>query len=295
MLCDHYVVPDSLSAALARLADDDGAARVIAGGTDLAVDLHGPTWRKSGTRPHTLVDISFLPELRAIEEDAGSLRIGAAVTHAELAASPLIRRRAPVLADAAAAVGSPQVREVGTLGGNVVNALPAADTAIALLALDAVAEVASPEGVRVLPLEDLYAGVGRSTVDASREVVVAFRCAVPQGCAFQRLARRRALALPILNVGVALDFDDDLLCARARIAIGPVAVIPWRARMAEAMLEGAPLTAATINQAAEMARDETPCRASLRACVEYRKPMIRVLVKRALLAAIGLDEDGDPR
>ena len=214
---------------------------MIAGGTDLALDLLAPEWHKGGVRPPHTGGRVVAARTGVIDLAAdGALRLGAAVTHARLADSPLLRRHAPVLAAAAAAVGSPQVREVGTIGGNVVNALPAADTAIALMALDATAEVASAGGTPPRPLEELYVGVGRSAVDAAARSWSPSAARSPRG-APSAPGRRKALALPVLNVGVALDYDDDLRCSRARIAIGPVAVIPWRARLAEGLLEGAVL------------------------------------------------------
>jgi len=263
----------------------DGRARLIAGGTDLILQL-----REEGQGLTALVDITRIPELTAIREEGGYLVIGACVTHRQASESPLIRERALALAQACRSVGSLQVRNVGTIAGNVVNAQPAADSAIALLALGAEAQVADAEGRRWLPLEELYEGPGRSRVDPTRQMVTFFRLPLPEGpyaSAFRRLARRRALILPILNTAVALALrPQEPVVERARIAIGPVAPVPFRAREAERLLEGAPLEEGILERAAEAASGEARPRTSLlRGSAEYRKEMVRVLVKRALKEA----------
>ncbi len=283
-----YRIADSVQGALQILAHHAGTARVIAGGTDLTLSLSEGGGARGDDAPLTLVDVSLIDELRSIREHDGRLYIGAAVTHRELSESLLVREKATALAEAARSVGSPQIREVGTVGGNIVNAMPAADTAVALAALDARAVVVSvAAGEREVLLRDLYAGVGRSTVDPSQEVLKEVLFAVPTTSAFQRLARRRALALPILNAAVALDVSADRVCRRVRIALGPVDVAPWRARAAEAELEGRLMTAERIEAAARAVQEAVVCRDSIRACSLYRKPMARVLVQRALRACMG--------
>jgi carbon-monoxide dehydrogenase medium subunit len=284
---DGYLVASSVSEALDHLRRLDGRARVVAGGTDLVLELAERESRLVAGERVTLVDVSGIDELRGVWEADGRLHVGAATTHREVGSSALVCERAPALAAAALAVGSPQVREVGTIGGNVVNALPAADSAIALTALDAQATVATIGGqTRTQPLNALYAGVGRSTVDTAAEIVTELSFPVPTASAFQRLARRKALALPILNAAVALDYDAHLVCTRARIAVGPLDVRPWRALDAEQALEGARLSDDLLAIAARAAEGAARCRDSVRACSLYRKPMVRVLVERALRDAL---------
>jgi carbon-monoxide dehydrogenase medium subunit len=186
-------------------------------------------------------------------------------------------------------MGSPQIRNVGTLVGNVVNAMPAADGAIALLALGAELEIASLEGRRWAPIETLYEGPGRSKVDSSREMVTAIRFSAlgqNQGSAFVRLARRKAMALPVLNVAVVITLNGGLF-QDAHVAMGPVAPTPFRARGAEEMLRSAPATQEMIQQAAEVAASEARPRSSLlRASAAYRKETLAVLVRRALERAL---------
>jgi carbon-monoxide dehydrogenase medium subunit len=272
-------VAESADHALALLTELDGTGRVIAGGTDLMLD------QRTGSA-RVLVDISRLPEWRSIEQRGDRIHVGALCTHNDLATSALLQERAAALSLAAAAVGSPQIRVVGTVGGNVVNALPAADTAIALAALGATAEVRSAAGTREADLLSLYAGVGKSTIDPTREILTGFSFPIPSGSGFKRLARRKALALPVLNVAAAVWMDDGLACSDVRISIGPVAPAPWRALEAEHVLRGSVLTRETISRAAHTAMATAVCRDSIRACSLYRQSMVQVLVRRALLQAL---------
>ncbi len=286
MRCSGYLFAHSAGEALSLLAELDGAGRVIAGGTDLML---APGEAASAT----LVDISQIQELRYIEQRGERLHVGSLCTHEDLATSPLLHERAAALAAAAAAVGSPQIRSVGTVGGNVMNALPAADTAIALAALGATADVLGPGGTRETDLLTLYAGVGRSTVDPAREILTGFSFRIPRGSSFQRLAKRKALALPVLNAAAAL-WDDGEGGARTEvgIAVGPVATTPWRATEAERLVRGHAPTRELIEQAARTAMTTAVCRDSIRSCALYRQFMVEVLVRRALLEATGLAPTG---
>ncbi|MDH4208070.1 MAG: FAD binding domain-containing protein, partial [Anaerolineae bacterium] len=238
-----------------------------------------------------LVDVSRLPELKGIHRQDDVIRIGAAVTHQRLAASKLLQEQAAALAQGAAAVGSPQIRYMGTVGGNVVNAQPAADTAIPLLALGAEAEIAGLEGTRREPLEALYVRPGESRVDGSCEILVALRFPAlgsHGGSAFGRLAKRRALALPILNAAVVVRMQGDgRMVKDVGLALGPVALTPFRARQAEAALRGQPVEQATVEAALEIASQEAQPRSNpLRGSAEYRREMVKVLLTRALQRAL---------
>ena len=283
-----YLFPSSVDEALAMLADHHGQAQIIAGGTDLVLQA------RRGKCPATaMVDVTRIPGLDRIEERDGYVVLGAQVTHARAARSPLIRQRAGVLAAACSAVGGPQIRNVGTLVGNVVNALPAADSAVALFSLDAELEVADATGSQWQPIADLYEGVGLCTVDPCAQMVTAIRFRPPPehaGSAFERLAKRRALSLPILNAAVVVELDGDRF-RRARIAVGPVAPTPFRATAAEESLAGQLAVPETIAQAARLAaRDAQPRDSLLRGGQEYRTDMVAVLVRRALTRAAKLQE-----
>jgi CO/xanthine dehydrogenase FAD-binding subunit len=280
---DDYLFPQSVEEALEMLQAHGGKARIIAGGTDLALQC------QRGRNPaRVMVDITNIPSLGSIEERDGSIYIGAGVTHSQVANSPLIRSRAAVLAEACGSVGGPQIRNVGTLVGNVANALPAADGAIGLFALDAEAEVAEGAGRRWMPIADLYAGVGRSTVDSCQAMVTQLRfrgLGDGTGSAFERLAKRKALILPILNAGVALWAEEGAV-QKARIAIGPVATTPFVATEAAQSLVGRAPGDAEVADAARLAAEAAQPRYSLlRGSAEYRKSMVEVLVRRALTRA----------
>jgi len=282
----EYLFPSSVEEALAMLAEREGRARLVAGGTDLIIQL------TEGQRSaDCLVDITRIPELDRITLEDGMIVLGANVTHRQAAESSLILERATVLAEACQAVGSLQIRNVGTLGGNVVNAMPAADGSITLLALEAEAEIADGTGRTWVPLQDLFVRPGVSRVDSTREMLTALRfkaLSERQGSALERIARRRALALPILNCAVVVtlseageDFES------ARIALGPVAPVPFRACRAEEGLRGAPISLETMAKAGEMAMRESQPRSSLlRASKEYREEVIKVLVRRGLERAV---------
>jgi CO/xanthine dehydrogenase FAD-binding subunit len=189
-----YRKPKSIAEALALLGEADGRGRLIAGGTDLMLQL-----RHHEYRPDLLVDITGIEELKQIEENDGWIEIGAAVTHGEVAKNSVIQKEARALAEGCARVGSPQIRNMATLVGNVISAQPAADGAIPLAALEAEMKVVSKDGERWVSVEATYKGVGVSSVDASREVAtkVRFKKLGEKGqTRFFRMCRRKALALP---------------------------------------------------------------------------------------------------
>lgn len=280
----NYLFPASIQEALEMLASYKGQARLIAGGTDLILEL-----QEGKRQVEALVDVTHIPGLDAIEWANGMITLGAATTYRQVIDSPLLQARAAVLVEASRKVGSPQIRNVGTLVGNVVNAMPAADGAIALFALGAELEIASPDGRRWAPIEALYERPGRSKVDPSREMVTAIRFPAlgeNQGSAFERLARRKALALPVLNVAVVATVDHGAF-ESAHIAMGPVAPTPFRAQQAEETLRNTPASPEAIRRAAEVAADEARPRSSLlRASATYRKEVLAVLVRRSLERAL---------
>jgi CO/xanthine dehydrogenase FAD-binding subunit len=279
-----YLFPATVQEALEMLTAHPGESQIIAGGTDLVLQS------KRGQCPSTvIVDITHIPGLDFIVERDGFIVIGCQATHAQIAASPLIRQRAEVLALACGSVGGPATRNVGTLVGNVVNALPAADGAVALFALEAEVEVADANGQRWMPIAEMYAGVGQCVLDPCTQMVTAIRFPLlepGQASAYQRLANRKALALPTLAVGTVVGVKDGV-CDAVRIAVGPVAPTPFRAREAEAALMGQPPATEAIARAAELAGQAAQPRDSLlRGSSDYRQAMVGVLVRRALTEAV---------
>jgi CO/xanthine dehydrogenase FAD-binding subunit len=281
---DDYLFPQSVEEVLEMLETHGGQARIIAGATDLVIQS------ERGRIPaRVMVDITRIPGLCRVEERDGYIYVGAQVTHTQVAASILIQSRANVLAEACSSVGGPQIRNVGTLVGNVVNALPAADGAIALFALDAEAEVVERTGRRWTGIADLYAGVGRCTVDSCEAMITQLRFPAlgdGEAGAFERLAKRKALILPILNAAVVVGLDGGKV-KTATIAIGPVATTPFVAAEAAELLIGAVADEPSIAEAALLASHAAQPRDSLlRGSAEYRKSMVEVLVRRALTRAV---------
>lgn len=279
----EYLFPRSAEEALEMLRAHNGSARIIAGGTDLVLQS-----KEGKSTAEVAVDITRIPGLNEIKAIGDHIHIGALVTHAQAATSPLVLERAAVLAEACGKVGGPQTRNVGTLVGNVVTALPAADSAIALTALEAEAEVMDLEGTRWLPLKELYLGVGQCRVDPCAQIVTALRiCPLgpSAGSAYERLAKRRSLILPILAVAAIARVEDGRY-KEVRIAMGPVAPVPLRASEAEDSLGGRSISAEAIEQAADKALAAAQPRDSvLRGSQEYRRAMVAVLTRRALTRA----------
>jgi CO/xanthine dehydrogenase FAD-binding subunit len=276
-----YELPNSVEEALAILARYDGRAQLIAGGTDLVIEL-----QEGRHSVECLVDVTRIPGLDRIETQDGAIVLGANVTFRQIKESPLLHDKARVLAEAAGTVGALQIQTVATLAGNLVSALPAADGSVALRALDAEVEIAGREGRTWRPVGELFLAPGRSAVDPSREMITAIHFAAlgpRQGSAWERLGRRRALVLPILNCGASLALDDEDRVAWARLSLGPVAPVPFRACQAEAFLAGQPAGEGAFARAAEIAAGECQPRSSLlRASREYRLEVLPVLVRRGL-------------
>ena len=280
-----YEMPKSVEETLEILGQYDGRAQLIAGGTDLIIEL-----QEGKHSVDCLVDVTRIPGLDRIEQKGEQIHIGANVTFRQIKESALLRDKARVLPEAAATVGALQIQTVATLAGNLVSALPAADGSVALLALDAEAEIVDRDGWNWLPVAELFLGPGRSAVDPARQMITAVRFPVPQGrhgSAWERIGRRRALVLPILNCAVSLRLaDGSSNLAWTRIGLGPVAPVPFRARQAEAYLAGRPATEETFHQAGEIAAGEAQPRTSLlRASREYRVEVLKVLVREALARA----------
>ena len=276
---------------------------------------------RQGRRPpvHTLVDVSGIPELTALEVRDVELFVGAAVPLSQIIHSPLALQHARSLVEACDLIGGPQVRNVATLGGNVAHALPAADGAIALLALDAYVMVASldpnpnaeaktpfvvgalaPQSAEALttnptrnviitrmPLLDLYIGPGKTGLKPG-QLLVGFCLPLAgngQGSAFTRAMRAQGVALPVLNLAVGLKRERDTI-ADLRIAIGPAGPLPLRAHAAETALRGRPLTAETMAEAEAALLSETHFRTSpQRATAAYRQHLAGKLLAETVYKA----------
>lgn len=284
VLWKDYHLAHSIGDALETLAHAPGLARLIAGGTDLLLDL------QQGRHPpvHTLVDVSAVTEMNVIEIRQERLYIGAALPLNRIVASPLVQEHAVALVEAAGLIGGPQVRNTATLGGNVAHALPAGDGTIALLSLDAQAEIVDLKGKRLLPLEDLFLGPGRSALLPQGELLVAFHLPLRspyEGSAFRRIMRPQGVAIAILNLSAWVKRRGEVIEA-VRLALGPAGPKPRRCRETEQVLQGKPLNASILEQAYESLIREVSFRTSPhRATAEYRRHMAGVLLSDVLKTA----------
>lgn len=283
-MLQQYLFPNSISEVLQLLSFFDGKARIIAGGTDLVLQMEA-----GHHSPEALLDVSNLPELRKIEQDDRYTYIGAALKHAELAGSPLINKFARCLAQAANEVGSPQVRNAGTVGGNVINAQPAADTALALTALDAEAEVIDQSGATWQPVDNLYEKPGLSKINSAFQLIRRFRFVTPgpdSGSSYRRVGKCKSIALPVLCCAVVVSVENGLI-SHASIALGPVAPAPMHAEEAERFLLYKEPSEVVIKEAAKLAQQEARPRDSLLRCSRmYRESLVSVLVENTLSGAI---------
>ena len=278
---EKHLFPKNVNEALAMLAEYNGKARLVAGATDLMLWI-----REEKVSPEVLVDVSDVEEMRFVKVEDGKLYIGSSMTHAEIAANETVKKYFPALADGCRSVGSPQIRNIATLAGNVVSAQPAADSVVPNNALDAVCEIVSPEGTRYEHILSLSKKVGVSNIDPAREILTKFIIEIPKekyGTAFKRIAPREAMALPVVNVAVMLIAADDGSIKTARVVASPVSVIPFRAAKTEAFLAGKMPSAKVFSEAAEIALEEAAPRDSLvRGSGAYRKELVKVLVEEAL-------------
>ncbi|MFQ5859009.1 MAG: FAD binding domain-containing protein [Anaerolineae bacterium] len=279
MLWKDYYSPATVDEALGLLAKYAGQARIIAGGTDLIIELE-----RDAREVPKLIDVTRLPGLDTITlGDDGLIHLGPLVTHNRLVDSDLIVERAFPLAQAAWTVGGPQIRNRGTVAGNVITASPANDTITPLMALDASVTLASKRGRRTLAFEDFFLGVRQTALgDDEMLIDIAFPAMreSERGC-FLKLGLRRAQAISVINVAAVLDFDGDIV-TRARITLGSVAPIIIRVPEAEMTLVGSTLDDAAIEQAAHLAFRAARPIDDLRGSAEYRREMVRRLTRRAL-------------
>jgi carbon-monoxide dehydrogenase medium subunit len=277
--------PTALPEALALLAQRGVEAMPLAGGTNVVVDL-----RHRKHQPAALVDVGRLSELRGIWLENGRMIMGAGTTISELLTDPLVAVHAGILADAARSFANPLIRNRATVGGNLADASPAADTAPPLLALGAEVALASVSGVRWLPLADFLVGV-RQTLRRPDELLTAVRfpATTEDGrptAGYDKVGLRRADAISVLSAAVVVARDESGRCRRAAIALGAVAPRPFRAAEAEAALRGHLLTAETIAAAARLAAAATRPISDIRGDADYRRRVTEVVVRRLLTQTV---------
>lgn len=304
-----YIKARSVQEAIKLLKEYGPRAMLIAGGTDVIVGI-----KQGKFSPEVLISLRGIQGLDYIRPEDGRLRIGALTTHREIERSSLIRERFGALADAVSNLGSVQIRNVATIGGNICNAAPSADTAPPLLVHDAEVEIRGASGERKVPVEGFFLGPGK-TVLGPEEVLLGFSLPWPpenSASAYWKHSRRQAMDLPILGVALYLEvelkeaeplkgslaqgasMDEQLkaldesyvVCRDIRLALGVAAPTPMRAKKAEGVLKGERLTAQGLLELGHVASEEAQPRDTIRGAAWYRREMIRVLPKRLALRCL---------
>ena len=278
----ELTLPRSVDEALRVLSDRGPEAKLLAGGTDLL-----PQMKNGLLKPACVIDLSGVGRVKTLQPEAAGLRVGAAVPARALERDATARSTYTALSESAALVGSVQVRNLATLGGNVCNAAPSADMAPPLLALDAEAVIVGPKGERRMPFADFFTGV-RRTVLAADEMLVEIVVPAPgprSGGHYLRHTPRRELDIAVVGVAAQLTLANGV-CSKARIALAAVAPVPLRARQAEQTLEGKPVTPEAIEQAAELAVGVAKPISDQRGSADYRRHLVRVLTARTLRTAL---------
>jgi len=275
------MTPQTLPELIAAVSETGGT--ILAGGTDLQ-----PRWLKGVVdSPAIVLDAKKIDELHGIDRVGDEIVVGACTLMSELETDPIIRAAAPFLAKAAARVACGQIRNRATIGGNLCNASPAADTAVPLILLDAQVELASLTGtsvaLRTVPITDFFKGPGKTSL-APGEVFTRVRFApVPKDCfsGWEKFGTRPAMEIAVASVGVLLWFDGNAV-KRARVAYGSVAPMPLRGHGVETELTGQPLSADVIAKAVAAARKEISPITDVRASEDYRREIVGVLLQRML-------------
>jgi len=283
-LWQEFRQPTTLSEAIEDLQNAPAPVMPIAGGTDLLLDIkqgrHSPV--------HTLIDLTGVSEMNAIEMRDTELFIGASIPVNRIIASPAVKKHAEALVEACSLIAGPQVRNTATLGGNVAHALPAADGTIALLALNAQAEVANSKGNRRIPFADLFLSPGKSSIDKASELIAGFyipETSQGQASCFKRIMRPQGVALPILNCAVWVNRHQNTI-VDTRISVGPGGPKPFRSTDAEGVMHGQPFCEEILTSALEQILKQATFRTSpQRATADYRKYIIAGLFKETFTQA----------
>ena len=278
----RYEAPETTEAAVALLAGESGLARVLAGGTDLLVQL-----RSGMTEPDLVVDVKRIAEMRAITEEDGGFRIGAAVSAAELGEHVGVKAAWPGVVEAAELIGSSQIQSRATLAGNLCNASPAADTVPALVAADAVARIAGPQGRRELPVAEVAVAPGKTVLAAGELVESIFLPARPARAsdAYLRFIPRTEMDIAVVGAGVSLELDAEGVCSAARVALGAVAARVILVEAAGQALVGSRLEEAALDALAAAASAACAPIDDKRGTVAFRTQVAGVLARRAAQAA----------
>ncbi|HWN50949.1 MAG TPA: xanthine dehydrogenase family protein subunit M [Xanthobacteraceae bacterium] len=279
----RYEAPSSLGDAIALLAGASGTSRILAGGTDIIVQMETDL-----IEPDLLIDIKKIPELRGIAIENGAFKVGAGVTGMELTDHEAFCKAWPGVVDGVKLIGSMQIKGRATMGGNLCNASPAADSVPALIAARAIARIAGSNGTRDVPVENIPIGPGKTSLDKG-EIIVSFLFPsrpAHSGDAYLRMTPRTEMDIAVVGVGVNITLDAGGICTAARVSLGAVAPTPLLVAEAGAALMGSRLDAPALDKLAQAAG--AACRPidDKRGTKEYRVKVAEVLAKRTALLAL---------
>ena len=277
----EYLSPQTVQEACSLLAQHGDKAKVLAGGTDLMNVM-----KERVITPEYVIGLRNISDLDYIEADADGIRIGALTTLTSLGNSSIVKEKFPCLAEVPGKMATVQIRNMGTVGGNLCNAAPSADTAPILICLGAQAKIAGPNGERVVALEDFFSGPGQTVLEDGEiltEIQVPNQPSNTAGAYFKM--SRVAVDLAIVGVGAVITADGDT-CSDIKITLGAVAPTPIRAKNTEALIKGKKIEDSLIEEAGKTAAEEATPIDDVRGSAFYRTEMVNVLTKRAIRLAL---------
>lgn len=277
-----YYAPDSIQEVSTLLAQLGSGAKILAGGTDVF-----PMMKQGNMEPKALISLKKLKELKEINYEQGKgVVIGAMATHNQVMNSPVLQEKYLSVCEAAHRMANNQIRNTGTIGGNLVNAVPSADLPPILIALGAKVTLVGADGTRTVNLEEFFTGPRKTIINGDEiltEIIIPDN--TYSGSTYYKFGLRRSGALAVVGVAVAVEMDGDT-CKDARIVLGAVAPTPLRAVKAEELLRGQKVAEQLVEKVGQAAAGESKPISDIRGSAEYRTDMIRVFVKRMLLKAI---------
>ena len=283
MTVSKYFTPSSIKEAIGLLSEYGEKARIISGGTDLHMQMkHGESW------PDILISLSGISELNYITcDETTGLKVGVSTTVADIANSPLVKSKFGLFAQAAGTLGNPTIRNQATLGGNLCNAAPSADTAPSLLALEARVKMVGKEGEKVIPIGDFFKGPGQTMLGRGHlltEIQIPNPPSHSAG-AYLKEKRRQGADLAVVGVAAWVVLKGKVL-GDVKIALGAVAPTPIRAKKAEEILKGNALSDGLLEKAGQAAFDAASPIDDVRSSADYRRKLVAVLTRRAVTEAV---------
>lgn len=285
----RYFKPETVEEVLSIL--DIGKAKILAGGTDLLLDF-----KKGKVETDNVVDINQVQSIRVIKDRGEEIAIGSAVTLAEVANSPIIKKLAPILCQACSFIGSPQIRNLGTLGGNIANGSPSADSVPALICLDARIKVSSAKASRDVPIKEILGVDTDKTTLGQNDLIEEIKFEHPASStrgAFFKLGRRNALAISRISMGILITMDGNVKIKEAAIALGAVSPHPFRVTSAEKILVGQTPNRALLKEVVEEICRATAITLGNRASAPYKREAVRGVVWDAFENLFSLNEASD--